>query len=78
MLFSDQSTNLITLRERKSRFLAAIKNPSKHSEVTANNIKSRFKGKKKILIETLTLDNGGEFAKREDIAKCLKIEKRCS
>jgi IS30 family transposase len=72
MLFSNQSANLITLRERKSRFLIAIKNPSKHSEITAKNIKSRFKGRKKILIETLTLDNGGEFAKHENIAKCLK------
>ena len=74
VLFSNQSANLITLRERKSRFLVAIKNPSKHSEVTAKNIKDRFKGRKKILIETLTLDNGGEFAKHGDIAKCLKID----
>jgi len=74
MIFSNQSTNLITLRERKSRFLMAIKNPSKHSDVTAKNIKSKFRGRKKILIETLTLDNGGEFAKHQDIAKRLRID----
>jgi len=74
MLFSNQSANLITLRERKSRFLIAIKNPNKQSEVTAENIASRFRGRKKILIETLTFDNGGEFAKHETIAKRLKID----
>jgi IS30 family transposase len=74
MLFSNQSTNLITLRERKSRFLIAIKNPSKNSDVTAENISKKFRGRKKILIETLTFDNGGEFAKHEIVAKRLRID----
>lgn len=74
MLFSDQKTNLITLRERKSRLLIAIKNPNKTAEITARNIIDKFRGSKKILIETLTLDNGGEFSDHEDIVKCLKID----
>lgn len=74
MLFSNCSTNLITLRERKSRFFIAIKNPSKHAEPTSKNIIKKFKGRKNILIETLTLDNGGEFAKHENIAKQLRID----
>jgi IS30 family transposase len=74
MIFSNQSENLITLRERKSRFLMAIKNPSKHSDVTAKNIINKFRGRKKILIETITFDNGGEFAKHGDISKRLKID----
>ena len=74
MLFSNQSDNLITLRERKSRFFIAIKNPSKRSDITAENISNKFKGRKKILIETLTLDNGGEFSKHGNIAKRLKID----
>ena len=74
MLFSNTKTNLITLRERKSRLFLAIKNPSKHSDVTSKNIINKFKGRKNILIQTLTLDNGGEFSKHEDIAKCLRID----
>jgi IS30 family transposase len=74
MLFSNQSDNLITLRERKSRFFIAIKNPSKRSDITAENIINKFKGGKKILIQTLTFDNGGEFSKHEKIAKRLKID----
>lgn len=74
MLFSNQGTNLITLRERKSRFFIAIKNPSKHADITAKNIIDKFRGRKNILIETLTLDNGGEFARHETIAKQLRID----
>jgi len=74
VLFSHSNTNLITLRERKSRVFLAIKNPSKHADITSKNIIKKFKGRKKILIETLTLDNGGEFAKHEDIAKALRID----
>jgi IS30 family transposase len=39
MIFSNTNTNLITLRERVSRVMIAIKNPSKHADVTAKNIK---------------------------------------
>ena len=74
VIFSNQRENLITLRERKSRFFMAIKNPSKQAENTAENIIRKFRGRKKILIETLTLDNGGEFAMHGTIAKRLKID----
>lgn len=74
MLFSNQSSNLITLRERKSRLFLAIKNPSKQADITSKNIIRNFRGRKNILIETLTLDNGGEFARHKDIAKCLRID----
>lgn len=74
MLFSDQRCNLITMRERKSRLFLAIKNPSKEAETTASNIVKKFKGQKKILITTLTLDNGGEFASHEAISKRLQID----
>lgn len=73
MIFSQTTTNLITLRERKSRLILAIKNPSKHADVTANNIISTFYGTLKELIKTLTLDNGGEFAQHERIAKKLQL-----
>ena len=74
VLFSDQRCNLITLRERKSRLLLAIKNPTKKADTTADNIVNKFRGRKKVLITTLTLDNGGEFAAHESIAKRLQID----
>ena len=74
MIFSNTNTNLITLRERMSRVIIAIKNPSKHADVTANNIISAFRGTLRQLITTLTLDNGGECSQHELIAKKLIIE----
>lgn len=73
MIFSKAKTNLITLCERKSRCFFAIKNPSKHADVTANNIISNFRGDMKKLMRSLTLDNGGEFARHELIANKLKL-----
>ena len=74
VLFSNRVANLITLRERKSRFFMAIKNNGKHADNTAKNIIQQFKGRKNILITTLTIDNGGEFAKHGEIAKHLRID----
>ena len=74
MIFSDTNTNLITLRERVSRVIIAIKNPSKHADVTANNIISVFRGKLQEIISSLTFDNGGEFAQHEMIANKLQIK----
>lgn len=74
MLFRNSNANLITLRERKSRYLLAAKNLSKESVPTAKNIIKKFKGRRKHLIATLTLDNGGEFANHEAIAKHLRID----
>lgn len=74
VLFTNSESNLITLRERKSRVFLAIKNQSKHADTTSKNIIKKFKGRKKTLIETLTFDNGGEFARHEDIAKALRVD----
>jgi IS30 family transposase len=73
MIFSNTNINLITLRERKSRLILAIKNSSKHADGTAMNIISTFRGTLKELISTLTFDNGGEFAKHEMIADKLQL-----
>jgi IS30 family transposase len=74
MIFSNTNINLITLRERKSRLILAIKNSSKHADATARNIISTFRGTLKELISTLTLDNGGEFARHEMIAHKLQLK----
>jgi len=72
--FQKTKSNLITLRERKSRFMFALLNPTKEAKNTSEAIIKRFDGKKPGLITTLTLDNGGEFALHKDIAKELKID----
>ena len=73
MIFSNTKSNLITLRERISRLMLVIKNPSKHAVVTANNIIDKFPGKARELLDSLTLDNGGEFASHEMIASQLSL-----
>jgi len=74
ILFNKTKTNLITLRERKSRLMLAIKNPSKQAKTTADNIIDKFKGNKKSLLATVTFDNGGEFAEHQRIAQALNID----
>lgn len=74
MIFSRQKVNLITLRERKSRAMLAIKNDDKVATTTAANIIKIFRGKNKNLFASCTLDNGGEFAQHETIAKKLNAD----
>lgn len=74
ILFKDTRSNLITLRERKSRFMFGLLNPSKEAEPTSKAIIKYFEAKKPGLITTLTVDNGGEFARHESITKALNID----
>ena len=74
MIFSNTKVTLITLREMLSRVIIVIKNLSKKSNATAQNIISVFRGRLKMLIQSLTLDNGGEFAAHEKISKKLQLE----
>ena len=73
MIFSNTKTNLITLCERKSRCFFVIKNPSKHADITADNIIASCRGSIKEYIGSMTFDNGGEFSRHELIAKKLKL-----
>lgn len=74
MIFSNTKKNLITLRERKSRFMISIKNENKKAQTTAANIIKAFPEKLKNLIKSCTVDNGGEFAAHEKISKKLDID----
>ena len=47
MIFSDQKINLITLRERQTRVILAIKNKTKEAKTTAKNITTKCKGDNK-------------------------------
>ena len=74
MIFSNQRINLITLKERKTRVMLAIINKTKEAKTTAKNIITKFKGDNKDLFLSCTLDNGGEFAQHEKIAKLLDAQ----
>ncbi len=75
MVFGKQTkTNLITLRERQSRYMLAIKNKNKKSGSTAKKIIKAFNKLGKQRISSLTLDNGLEFARHEEIAEKLALK----
>jgi IS30 family transposase len=59
--------NLITLRERKTRFVCIAKNPSKHKENTMALIRAHLKILPKSARKSVTFDNGGEFAAHEKL-----------
>ena len=63
-------SNLITLRERKSRYTLAIKNGSKKATETAVNIIKHLK-KLGTEIRSITFDQGSEFFKYDWISKTL-------
>lgn len=63
-------TNLITLRERKSRFMLAIKNPDRCANTTAMNIITVMKKFKKH-VKSITFDQGIEFSKYQWIKDCV-------
>lgn len=67
-------TNLITMRERVSRYIVAIKNPSKNADTTAAKIIERLNKISSRLIKSITFDNGSEFSRHEDIASHLKAK----
>ena len=67
-------TNLITLRERASRYMVAVKNPSKDADITAANIIGRLEKISNYLIKSITFDNGTEFAKHKEIGSELKAK----
>lgn len=75
MMFSRGiNSNLITLRERISRYFAAIINPSRHAEGTSERIIKYFSGRKEKSINSITFDNGCEFYAHLEIVKQLGIK----
>lgn len=72
MLFSKTKHNLLTIRERKSRYIMALKNNNRNSQDTCDLIIKHLK--KYYMIKSLTLDNGSEFAKHQKIAEQLECK----
>lgn len=62
--------NLITLRERKTRYMIAIKNENKEASKTAINLISTITKLKKH-IKSITFDQGSEFLKYNWIKDCI-------
>ncbi|NOX27255.1 MAG: IS30 family transposase [Gammaproteobacteria bacterium] len=56
ILFRKTTSNLITVRERKSRLILAIKNTSQHAKSTADLLIKYMKKKLASTVKTLTLD----------------------
>jgi len=68
-MFTKHNPHLITLRERKSRFLVAIKNNSRKPEKTANTLVKHMKKKLGQVVRSLTLDNDIAFANHPMMAE---------
>lgn len=60
--------NLVTLVERKIRYALIGRTDSKEAKEVAGEICNQFKTLPKSVLSSLTLDNGKEFARHEDIA----------
>ena len=62
LLFRQTKTNLLTLRERKSRFVIAIKNQSRKAKSTTNALLKYMRKNLHKTMDSLTLDNDPAFA----------------
>lgn len=65
--------NLITLRERKSRYMIAIKNQNREASGTALALISTITKIKKY-VKSITFDQGSEFKKYEWIKKSINTD----
>lgn len=68
LLFQQTKTNLLTLRERKSQFVIAIKNQSRQAKSTTNALLKYMRKNLHKTMKSLTLDNDPAFALHEQIA----------
>ena len=67
-----QDAHLVTLVDSKSRFTLIGKVDTKHAESVANSIIELLK--RVSSVNTITLDNGGEFAAHEKVAKAINAD----
>lgn len=73
VLFRKTRTNLFTLRERKTRFLIAIKNANRKAKETSKSL-INYMRQKVDLIESLTLDNDPAFAEYKGLSESLRSD----
>lgn len=68
------SEHMLVLRERATMFTLSVILPGKHAASTAQNISKLLEILPANARKTLTLDNGGEFAKHKDVADALALD----
>lgn len=74
MLFKKGSKcNLLTLRERQTRYVMAIRNYSKSAHEIARSLEYLFLIQANLPIKSITVDNGTEWAEHKEIANKLGI-----
>lgn len=74
MSFCKNSQHILTVIERKTRFLMSVRLPSKKAECTASHLINLMKAVPKHARKTITLDNGGEFATHRQYFEKLGIK----
>jgi IS30 family transposase len=67
MQFRTQRGNLLTLCERKTRFLITAHLKTKTASETGNVLRGIFRNLPEVAKHTVTFDNGGEFAEHEKL-----------
>ena len=73
MLFSNKKSNLLVLHERTSRFTCLARQSSKKATLTRRNLHRRLAPIPPELRQTLTQDNGPEFAHHHKLKHDLGI-----
>jgi len=73
MLFTSRKQAILTLHERHTRLLIAVRIPGKQAEPIAKSIKEILAPLPSSWRQTVTFDNGTEFARHHDL-HALKIE----
>jgi IS30 family transposase len=71
LMFGKQNPHLITIRERKSRLIVAIKNDSRRPQRTANTLVNYMKKHFAHAVSSLTLDNDIAFTHHLKMANAL-------
>ena len=74
MSFQKNSQNILVLRERKTMFTKSVRLPHKKAETTAQKIRELLEKIPLKARKTLTLDNGGEFARHQLLEEELALK----
>lgn len=74
MLFRTYGQAVLTLHERSSRLLAILRQPSKRAEPVASAIHALLASLPSKLRQTITFDNGTEFAHHASLSRSLGIK----
>lgn len=74
LLFHKTKTNLLTLRERKSRFILAIRNQCRKAKSTANTLLKYLQNNLHKTVKTLTLDNDPAFSLHATIRESMEAD----